>query len=76
MVDVLAAKQEESGVKLLVEPLTAFTNPRYGAGAATNPDPESLQLGGNASCYSDGSTHKLGGENYVLWGGREGYERC
>ncbi len=54
MVDVLAGKQEESGVKLLWGTANCFTNPRYGAGAATNPD-RSLQLGGNASCYSDGS---------------------
>ncbi|SUH12748.1 xylose isomerase [Salmonella enterica subsp. enterica] len=40
MVDVLAAKQEQSGVKLLWGTANCFTNPRYGAGAATNPDPE------------------------------------
>ncbi len=50
-----------------------FTNPRYGAGAATNPDPEVFSwaaTGGHRhECH-----HQLGGENYVLWGGREGYE--
>ena len=43
---MLAAKQQQSGVKLLQgHRLTASTNPRYGAGAATNPDPEVFQLG-------------------------------
>jgi xylose isomerase len=40
MVDVLAEKQQQSGVKLLWGTANCFTNPRYGAGAATNPDPE------------------------------------
>ena len=40
MVDVLAAKQQQSGVKLLWGTANCFTNPRYGAGAATNPDPD------------------------------------
>lgn len=40
MVEVLAEKQQQSGVKLLWGTANCFTNPRYGAGAATNPDPE------------------------------------
>lgn len=74
MVDVLAAKQEESGVKLLWGTANCFTNPRYGAGAATNPDPEVFSWAATQVVTAMEATHKLGGENYVLWGGREGYE--
>jgi xylose isomerase len=51
-----------------------FTNPRYGAGAATNPDPEVFSMAATQVFTAMNATHKLGGENYVLWGGREGYE--
>ena len=74
MVDVLAGKQEESGVKLLWGTANCFTNPRYGAGAATNPDPEVFSWAATQVVTAMEATHKLGGENYVLWGGREGYE--
>lgn len=74
MVDVLAAKQEQSGVKLLWGTANCFTNPRYGAGAATNPDPEVFSWAATQVVTAMDATHKLGGENYVLWGGREGYE--
>lgn len=74
MVDVLASKQEESGVKLLWGTANCFTNPRYGAGAATNPDPEVFSWAATQVVTAMEATHKLGGENYVLWGGREGYE--
>ena len=74
MVDVLAAKQEQSGVKLLWGTANCFTNPRYGAGAATNPDPEVFSWAATQVVTAMNATHKLGGENYVLWGGREGYE--
>lgn len=74
MVDVLAEKQEQSGVKLLWGTANCFTNPRYGAGAATNPDPEVFSWAATQVVTAMDATHKLGGENYVLWGGREGYE--
>ncbi len=74
MVDVPAGKQEESGVKLLWGTANCFTNPRYGAGAATNPDPEVFSWAATQVVTAMEATHKLGGENYVLWGGREGYE--
>ena len=70
----LAGKQEESGVKLLWGTANCFTNPRYGAGAATNPDPEVFSWAATQVVTAMEATHKLGGENYVLWGGREGYE--
>lgn len=74
MVDVLAEKQQQSGVKLLWGTANCFTNPRYGAGAATNPDPEVFSWAATQVVTAMDATHKLGGENYVLWGGREGYE--
>lgn len=49
-------------------------HPRYGAGAATNPDPEVFAQAATQVVTAMNATHQLGGENYVLWGGREGYE--
>ncbi|AUG98587.1 xylose isomerase [Pectobacteriaceae bacterium CE70] len=74
MVDILAAKQQESGVKLLWGTANCFTHPRYGAGAATNPDPEVFAWAATQVFTAMNATKTLGGENYVLWGGREGYE--
>ena len=51
-----------------------FTNPRYQAGAATNPDPEVFAYAAAQVAHCLEATHRLGGHNYVLWGGREGYE--
>lgn len=74
MVDVLAQKQVETGVKLLWGTANAFSHPRYGAGASTNPDPDVFAWAATQVVNAMSATHKLGGENYVLWGGREGYE--
>ena len=72
--DILAGKMQDSGVKLLWGTANLFSHPRFMAGAATNPDPEVYAYAAAtvASCLD--VTHHLGGENYVLWGGREGYE--
>ena len=51
-----------------------FSNPRYQAGAATNPDPEVFAYAAAQVAHCLDATHRLGGHNYVLWGGREGYE--
>jgi xylose isomerase len=72
--DVLAEKQLQSGVKLLWGTANCFTHPRYGAGAATNPNPEIFAWAVTQVNAAMLATQKLGGENYVLWGGREGYE--
>ncbi|UFK39575.1 xylose isomerase [Pectobacterium parvum] len=72
--DVLAEKQQDSGVKLLWGTANCFTPPRYGAGAATNPDPDVFAWAATQVFTAMNATQKLGGENYVLWGGREGYE--
>ena len=74
MVDYLAGKQEDTGVDLLWGTANLFSHKRFMAGAASNPDPEVFAYSAAtvASCMD--ATHKLGGANYVLWGGREGYE--
>ena len=74
MVDILAEKQQQTSVKLLWGTANLFSNPRYAAGAATNPNPEVFAYGAAQVCQALNATHRLGGENYVLWGGREGYE--
>jgi len=74
MVDVLAAKQAETGMKLLWGTANLFSHRRFMSGAATNPNPEIFALGALQVKEAMDATRKLGGENYVLWGGREGYE--
>jgi xylose isomerase len=74
MVDVLAAKQQATGVKLLWGTANLFSHRRFTAGAATNPNPEIFALAALQVKEAMDATRQLGGENYVLWGGREGYE--
>jgi xylose isomerase len=63
-----------TGVKLLWGTANAFSHPRYAAGASTNPDPEVFAYAAAQVKHALEATHRLGGANYVLWGGREGYE--
>ena len=72
--EVLAKKMQQSKVGLLWGTANLFTNRRYMAGAATNPDPEVFAYAAAQVKNVLELTHELGGENYVLWGGREGYE--
>jgi xylose isomerase len=74
MVDLAAEHQERTGVRLLWGTANLFSNPRFQAGAATNPDPELFRYAAAQVAHCMDATHRLGGENYVLWGGREGYE--
>ena len=74
MVDVLAAKQEATGVKLLWGTANMFSHRRWMAGAATNPDPDVFAMACLSVREAMDATRKLGGANYVMWGGREGYE--
>ena len=67
-------EMKRTGVKLLWGTANLFSNPRYMSGAATNPDPEVFAYGAAQVRKILDITHKLNGENYVLWGGREGYE--
>jgi xylose isomerase len=66
-------KQKESGVKLLWGTANVFSNPRYMNGAATNPDFHALSYAATQVKNALDATIALGGENYVFWGGREGY---
>ncbi|TNJ42910.1 xylose isomerase [Tamlana fucoidanivorans] len=71
--DYLKEKQAASGVKLLWGTANCFSNPRYMNGAATNPDFDVVARAGGQIKLALDATIKLGGENYVFWGGREGY---
>jgi xylose isomerase len=74
MVDRLATAMERTGVQLLWGTANLFSHPRYAAGAATNPDPEIFACAAAQVKHALDATHRLGGANYVLWGGREGYD--
>jgi xylose isomerase len=69
----LKQKQTETGVKLLWGTANLFSNRRYMNGAATNPDFHVLTHGAAQVKAALDATIELGGENYVFWGGREGY---
>jgi len=73
-VDDLERLQGETGRKLLWGTANLFSHPRYAAGGATNPNPEVVAFGALQVRSALEATHRLGGSNYVLWGGREGYE--
>lgn len=66
--------QKATGVKLLWGTANLFSNPRYMAGAATNPDAHVFAYAAAQVKKALEVTQELGGENYVFWGGREGYE--
>jgi xylose isomerase len=70
----IAAKMAATGMKLLWGTANLFSHPRYAGGAATSPDPEVYARAAAQVRYCLEATHRLGGENYVLWGGREGYD--
>src|SRR6201991_1815115 len=69
----LKEKQEASGVKLLWGTANLFSNRRYMNGAATNPDFHVVAHAGAQVKAALDATIALNGENYVFWGGREGY---
>jgi len=71
--EYLGEKQKASGVKLLWGTANLFSNRRYMNGAATNPDFHVLAHGAAQVKSALDATIALGGENYVFWGGREGY---
>lgn len=74
MVDYFAQKMDDTGVKLLWGTANLFSHRRFMSGAATNPDPDIFAFSAATIKTCMDATIKLGGENYVLWGGREGYE--
>ena len=73
-VDDLERLQRETGIKLLWGTANLFSHPRFAAGGATNPNPEVYAFAAMQVRQALEATKRLGGSNYVLWGGREGYE--
>ncbi|HET6746089.1 MAG TPA: xylose isomerase [Candidatus Limnocylindria bacterium] len=74
MVEQVEEGMERTGARLLWGTANLFSHPRYAAGASTNPDPEVFAFAAAQVRSMLEATHRLGGANYVLWGGREGYE--
>ncbi|WP_170524660.1 xylose isomerase [Ruegeria arenilitoris] len=72
--DYIGEKMQASGTKLLWGTANMFSHRRWMGGASTNPDPDVFAFAAATVKSCMDATHKLGGENYVLWGGREGYE--
>ncbi|MEM9604285.1 MAG: xylose isomerase [Pseudomonadota bacterium] len=72
--DYIGEKMAASGMKCLWGTANLFSDRRWMGGAASNPDPDVYAFAGATVKACLDATHKLGGENYVLWGGREGYE--
>ena len=72
--DLIEGHMQRTGLKLLWGTANLFGVPRYMGGAATNPDPEVFAYAAAQVKHMLEVTHRLGGANYVLWGGREGYD--
>ncbi len=74
IVDKIDAKIAATGIRLLWGTANLFGHPRFAAGAATNPDPDVFAFAAAQVRHCLEATHRLGGANYVMWGGREGYD--
>ena len=74
VIDLIEAHMARTGKRLLWGTANLFSHPRYAAGAATNTDPSVFAFAAAQVKSMLEATHRLGGANYVLWGGREGYE--
>ncbi|WP_077338535.1 xylose isomerase [Pseudocolwellia agarivorans] len=72
--DIFEKEMERTGVKLLWGTANLFSNARFCAGGSTNPNPDLYAYAAAQVKHAMDVTHRLGGENYVLWGGREGYD--
>lgn len=72
--DIFARKMETSKTQLLWGTANLFSNRRFMSGAASNPDPDIYAWSAATVKLCMDATHALNGQNYVLWGGREGYE--
>ena len=73
VVDELEKFQNETGKKLLWGTACLFGHPRYAQGAATSPSADVFAYGASQIKHALEATHRLGGEGYTFWGGREGY---
>jgi len=74
MTEYVSGKMAETGTRLLWGTANLFSHKRFMAGAASNPDPDAFAYAAATVKSAMEATHALGGANYVLWGGREGYE--
>jgi xylose isomerase len=74
IVKVLKAEQQRTGIRLLWGTANLFSNPRFMHGAATSPNADAFAYAAAQVKKAIEVTHELGGENYVFWGGREGYQ--
>lgn len=74
IVDLIEQKMKETGIKCLWGTTNAFSHPRFMHGAATSPNADVFAFAAAQVKKALEITQRLGGENYVFWGGREGYE--
>ena len=74
VVGLIEGHMARTGLRLLWGTANLFGHPRYAAGASTNPDPEVFAYAAAQVRHMLEITKRLGGQNYVLWGGREGYD--
>jgi xylose isomerase len=74
VMDMVQARMAATGMQLLWGTANLFTHPRFMSGAATNPNPEVFAYAAAQVKLMLETTKRLGGGNYVLWGGREGYD--
>lgn len=74
IVDMIEVKMKETGIKCLWGTTNGFSNPRFVHGAATSPNADVFAFAAAQVKKAIEITHRLGGQNYVFWGGREGYE--
>ncbi len=74
IVGIFAKEMKRTGIKLLWGTANLFSNARFCAGGSTNPNPDLYAYAAAQVKHAMDVTHRLGGENYVLWGGREGYD--
>lgn len=74
IVDLIEERMEETGIKLLWGTANMFSHPRFVNGTATSPNADVFAFAASQVKKAMELTKRLGGENYVFWGGREGYE--
>lgn len=74
IVGIFEKEMKRTGIKLLWGTANLFSNARFCAGGSTNPNPDLYAYAAAQVKHALDVTHRLGGENYVLWGGREGYD--
>jgi xylose isomerase len=74
IVGIFEKEMQRTGIKLLWGTANLFSNARFCAGGSTNPNPNLYAYAAAQVKHAMDITHRLGGENYVLWGGREGYD--